>query len=121
MNHISNKQLTPNAQTLRRNMTKEEKHLWYDFLKGLPLTVHRQKVIERYIVDFMIPQAKTVIEIDGSQHYEEDSEEKDRLRDARLRDFGYTVLRFSNEDIHKRFKEVCAEIECHIGLYAELI
>ena len=111
MNHLHNKKLTPNAQKLRRNMTKEEKRLWYDFLKRLPFIVHRQKIIESYIVDFLIPTTKTVIEIDGSQHYEADGEEKDKLRDERLRDLGYTVLRFSNLDINRRFEEVCAEID----------
>ena len=63
-----NKKLVANAQTLRKNMTSEERHLWYDFLKKLPMPVKRQKNIENYIVDFYIPQVKTVIEIDGIQH-----------------------------------------------------
>ncbi|MBQ5583241.1 MAG: DUF559 domain-containing protein, partial [Ruminiclostridium sp.] len=62
--------LRPNARNLRKEMTKEERRLWYDFLKGLPVTVHRQKVIGPYIVDFYIASSKTVIELDGSQHYE---------------------------------------------------
>ena len=52
MNTFKNKSLTSNAQTLRKNMTKQERHLWYDFLKTLPITFHRQKVIGKYIVDF---------------------------------------------------------------------
>ncbi len=52
-------------------MTKEERRLWYDFLKGLPITVHRQKVIGYYIADFYIASANIVIELDGSQHFEE--------------------------------------------------
>ena len=63
-----NKKLVANAQTLRKNMTSEERHLWYDFLKKLPMPIKRQKNIENYIVDFYIPQVKTVIEIDGIQH-----------------------------------------------------
>lgn len=63
-----NKKLVANAQTLRKNLTLEERHLWYDFLKKLPMPVKRQKNIENYIVDFYIPQVKTVIEIDGIQH-----------------------------------------------------
>ena len=47
-------------------MTKEEKHLWYDFLNLLPVTVNRQKIIGNYIVDFFCASAKTVIELDGS-------------------------------------------------------
>ena len=56
------------AQDLRKNMTPEEKNLWYKFLKRLPITVKRQHQIENYIVDFYIPEKKIVIELDGSQH-----------------------------------------------------
>ena len=115
MNSINNTKLTPNAQRLRRDMTKEEKHLWYDFLKLLPLTVNRQKVIEDYIVDFYIAEAGLVIELDGSQHYEEEGIRKDKIRDERLKSLGYKVLRYTNLDINWRFKEVCADIENHIA------
>jgi len=114
MNPINNTKLTPNAQRLRRDMTKEEKHLWYDFLKLLPLTVNRQKVIENYIVDFYIAEAQIVIELDGSQHYEEEGIQKDIIRDERLKSLGFKVLRYTNLDINWRFKEVCADIENHI-------
>jgi very-short-patch-repair endonuclease len=70
MNNKQNPNLTDYAQQLRREMTKEEKHLWYDFLKSLPVTIQRQKVIGKYIVDFYCASAKLVIEIDGSQHYD---------------------------------------------------
>ena len=63
-----NSELKTNAQKLRKNMTKEEKHLWYDFLIKLPLTVNRQKNIGNYIVDFFISSKRVVIEIDGLQH-----------------------------------------------------
>ena len=72
MNNTYNAKLTSNAKRLRREMTKEERHLWYDFLKQLPLTVHRQKILGNFIVDFYIASCKIVIEIDGSQHYEND-------------------------------------------------
>ena len=65
------------SKKLRTQMTEEEKHLWYDFLKKLPVTVHRQKVLHKYIVDFYIATAKLVIELDGSQHYDDSSIEKD--------------------------------------------
>ena len=72
-------------------MTKEKRHLWYDFLKGLPLMVHRQKVICSYIVDFYIAEAKLVIELDGSQHYDPEGQAADRIRDAYLNTLGFTV------------------------------
>ncbi len=95
-------------------MTKEERHLWYDCLKILPITVHRQKVIGRYVVDFYCASAKIAIEIDGSQHYEEKARQKDRIRDEYLNDLGITVLRYTNLDIHRNFKGVCADITNHI-------
>ncbi|MDO5399374.1 MAG: DUF559 domain-containing protein [Eubacteriales bacterium] len=61
--------LTPNAQNLRKSMTKEERHLWYDFLKSLPMTFNRQKILGHYIVDFYCDRARIAIELDGSQHY----------------------------------------------------
>ena len=95
-------------------MTREEKHLWYDFLKQLPQTVHRQKVIGQYIVDFYCAGSKLVIEIDGSQHYDDEGLQNDVARDAYLNSLGITVLRYSNSDIHQRFKSVCADILEHI-------
>jgi very-short-patch-repair endonuclease len=78
MNTYYNKNLISNSKILRKNMTKEERKLWYQFLKKLPLTVHRQKIINNYIVDFYCAQAKIVIELDGSQHYEEKGIQNER-------------------------------------------
>ena len=102
--------LSPKARNLRKEMTKEERRLWYDFLKGLPVNVHRQKVIGPYIVDFYIASTKTVIELDGSQHYEGSGPEKDAQRDAYLRDHGLQVLRYSNLDVIRHFDAVCQDI-----------
>lgn len=95
-------------------MTGEERHLWYDFLKGLPVIVHRQKVIGRYIVDFCIPSAKLVIELDGSQHYQPDGIESDLIRDTYLTEHGLTVLRYSNSEINHSFDAVCEDILNHV-------
>ena len=95
-------------------MTKEEKHLWYDFLKGLPITVHRQKVIGKYIVDFYIASAKLVIELDGSQHYDDNGIISDAKRDTFLKDLGIKVLRYSNLDIRRNFADVCQDVLKHI-------
>jgi very-short-patch-repair endonuclease len=110
MNERSNPKLTGISKMLRRNMTKEEKHLWYDFLKQLPQTINRQKVIGPYVVDFYCACARLVIELDGSQHYEENERLKDQERDAYLRELGITVVRYTNLDIHKKFDAVCADI-----------
>ena len=114
MNEHRNPRLTPNAKLLRKNMTIEERHLWYDFFKQLPITVHRQKPLGIYIVDFYIATSRLVIELDGSQHYEEPHRLKDTERDAWLQNAGYTVLRYSNADIQNRFRGVCEDILNHI-------
>ena len=91
-------------------MTKEERHIWYDFLKGLQITVKRQKVIGNYIVDFYCPSVKLVIELDGSQHYREKGIDPDAERDEYLRSLGLVVKRYSNTDINNKFNSVCEDI-----------
>ena len=108
--------LKPHAQELRRNMTRQERHLWYDFLKRLPVTVHRQKTLGTYIVDFYIASAKVVIELDGSQHYEKPHQARDEQRDAYMESIGCKVLRYSNADVNYRFEGVCEDILFHISL-----
>ena len=110
MNQTYNPKLHGNAKMLRKNMTKEERHLWYDFLRDLPVMVHCQKVIGKYIVDFYIAKSKIVIEVDGSQHYEASEKQRDEERDAYMRSLGITVLRYSNADINLRFPSVCQDI-----------
>ena len=114
-----NKNLVSNAQTLRKNMTPEEKHLWYDFLKRLPIQAHRQYNIGSYIVDFYIPKKQLVIEIDGIQHLTAEHKEKDQERDKCLEKEGLTVLRFPNESVRKNFALVCQIILNNIELNFE--
>ncbi len=116
LNQTNNPQLRKNAQKLRREMTKEERRLWYDFLKQLPLTVNRQKVIGRYIVDFYCASAKLVIELDGSQHYESEGTASDQERDYALNQLGITVVRYSNSDINRNFDGVCADLLRRLGI-----
>lgn len=105
-----NKNLVKYSQDLRKEMTPQERHLWYDFLKELPIIVNRQKVIGNYIVDFYCAKAKLVIEIDGSQHYESEGKEKDEIRDNYLNSLGINVFRCSNSNINNNFDEVCENI-----------
>ena len=118
MDRIHNKENVPFAKELRKNMTKEEKHLWYDYLKpyrqtfGIAFT--RQKVFGNYILDFYCPKAKLAIELDGSQHYEEDALCYDKKRTTYLDKHGIVVLRYTNRDIHTRFKEVCDDIDSYV-------
>ena len=114
MNKTNNSKLTANAQYLRQHMTEEERKLWYTFLRKLPVTVHRQKVIKKYIVDFYIADAKLVIELDGAQHYEVEKQKEDEERDLYLTKEGYTILRYTNLEIKRQYKAVCEDIWRHI-------
>ena len=111
-----NKKLVSNARTLRKNMTPEEKHLWYDFPRRLPLNVRRQHNIENYIVDFYIAEKKIVIELDGRQHLSPEHKQADEQRDRDLASWNITVLRYSNDSVRNNFTAVTAEILRHIGL-----
>ena len=116
-----NKNLVSNAKVLRKNMTPEEKHLWYDFLKRLPFNVRRQHNIENYIVDFYVAEKKTVIEIDGRQHLLLEHKLADEERDKTLANWGIKVLRYSNDSINRNFKSVEADILKEFSLeYSDL-
>lgn len=99
------------ARSLRKNMTKTEKHLWYDFLKDYPVKFYRQRIIDRYIADFYCSAAKLVIELDGNQHFSDTGIERDRYRTMILNKYGLYVLRFSNHEIEYRFEFVCGTID----------
>ena len=107
----SNKNLTKNAKELRNNMTKEEKHLWYDFLKDYPVKFRRQKVIGKYIVDFYCDKAKLVIELDGSQHFEEKGIKYDEERTAFLLQYDLKVVRIPNNEVNDNFEGICLYID----------
>ena len=111
MKYKHNKEIVPLAKALRMNMTKEEKRLWYDYLREYPIRFIRQKVIGQYIVDFYCAKAKLVIELDGSQHYDDKGIEKDALRTEFLEQYGLKVIRISNLDITKNFEGVCIFID----------
>ena len=95
---------------MRKRMTKYEYRLYSHFLSTLPVKVCRQKVIDEYIVDFLLPESKLVIEVDGSQHYTETGIAADTIRDGHLRSLGYTVVRYSNEDIRTNLEGVAEDI-----------
>ncbi len=99
------------SQKLRKNMTKEERHLWYDFLKTYPVQFRRQYPIAPYIVDFYCYKARLVVELDGSQHCDSAGFRYDAHRTAALEAQGLKVIRFSNLDVTNRFREVCEVID----------
>ena len=92
-------------------MTKEEKHLWYDFLKDYSVRFSRQKVLGKYIVDFYSAEAKLIIELDGSGHYTEEGMIYDRERTAFLEQYGLKVIRIPNIEINQNFEGICEYID----------
>ena len=114
MQYKHNKELVPFAKELRKKMTKEERHLWYDFLRGYPVRFLRQKVIGKFIVDFYCAEARLVIEADGSQHYTEQGQCHDHERSLILEQYGLKILRFSNREIDYEFESVCEQIHNEI-------
>ena len=109
-----NEQLIPRAKQLRKDMTKEERRLWYDYLRAYPVKFSRQKVMGNYIVDFYCAEAKLVIELDGSQHYEPDAAKKDAERTAFLEQYGLRVLCFANNEVNENFRGVCEYIDAMV-------
>ena len=109
-----NKQLVPFAKQLRKEMTKEERHLWYDYLRTYPVRFSRQKVLGKYIADFYSAEAKLVIELDGSQHYDDRNMEKDAERTAFLETYGLKVIRIPNNEISRNFRGVCEYIDAAV-------
>ncbi len=99
---------------MRKNMTKEERHLWYDFLCSYPIRFLRQKVIDHYIVDFYCHEARLIIELDGSQHYEEKGLLKDKIRTEEIEIRNLTVIRIPNNEVNKNFRGVCEYIDLFV-------
>ncbi|MDO4816622.1 MAG: endonuclease domain-containing protein [Bacillota bacterium] len=110
MKHPRNNKKIDFARKLRKEMTKEERHLWYDFLKDYPVRFRRQEIIDSFIVDFYCDKARLAVELDGSQHYEEEKEIYDEERTKRLSELGINVIRFSNSDVLRNFEGVCERI-----------
>ena len=106
-----NNKIIPLAKVLRKNATRQENHLWYDFLSKYQVRFQRQKVIGDFIADFYCHKAKLIIEIDGSHHFTPSNIKKDTFRTQVLEGYDLTVLRFTNTQINREFKEVCEYID----------
>ena len=111
---MEQKELRRRSQELRKQMTKEERHLWYDFLKTYPVQFKRQYSIGTYIVDFYCFRAKLIVELDGSQHCEPKAVEYDRIRTDYLQKQDFLVIRFSNLDVMTQFRAVCETIDAAV-------
>ena len=105
-----NFRLLEQARSLRRNMTSQEKKLWYQFLRTYPIRIYKQRIIESFIADFYCASARLVIEIDGSQHFTAQGKAYDQERSMIMQQYGISTIRFSNADIDRSFKDVCDQI-----------
>ena len=111
MQRKHNPKITSLAKNLRKNMTKEERKLWYDFLRSYPVKFLRQKILGDYIVDFYCAEAGLVVEIDGSQHFEEKGLDYDEKRTAFLQGYGLLVVRIPNNELNLYFDRVCEYLD----------
>jgi len=106
-----NSQLTPRARELRTNATKHENRLWFDFLRDYKPRFTRQRIVGNYIIDFYCAKVKLAIELDGSQHYEENNIQYDQVRTEYLESLEIKVVRFPNSDVDKNFCGVCESVD----------
>ena len=106
-----NNRLIPLAKQMRKEMTKEERRLWYDYLRGYPVRFSRQKVLGKYIADFYCAKARLVIELDGSQHFDNANIRKDDERTAFIERYGLRVIRIPNNEVSQNFSWVCEYID----------
>ncbi|MBE6807410.1 MAG: endonuclease domain-containing protein [Ruminococcaceae bacterium] len=111
MDRKHNRDNVPFARELRKNMTKEERHLWYDFLRTYPVKFTRQKIIGKYILDFYCAEARLAIELDGSQHFQDAKMLKDKERTNYLSEYEIHIIRIPNNEINKNFRGVCEYID----------
>ena len=111
MDRKYNKKSVKYAKELRQNMTKEEKHLWYDFLQNYPVKFGRQQPLGCYIADFYCAQANLVIELDGSRHFEDKGISYDKERTKYLKEYGVQILKIANNEVWNNFEGVCLYID----------
>ena len=110
MSYGRNHTLLGHARSLRKSKTKEERHLWYDFLRYCSPRFRRQEIISNYIIDFFCHDAKLAIELDGSQHCEPAVITYDQKRTEHLMSLGITLVRYSNLEVKNNFSGVCQHI-----------
>lgn len=105
-----NPDLNDRAKQMRREMTRAEKKLWFEFLKDITPRFLRQRVIDNFIVDFYCSELSLVIELDGDSHYEDWAQEYDEERTEILEWYGLTIIRFTNDEAYHNFEGVCEKI-----------
>ena len=104
------------AQINKQFPTDAEKLLWEHIrAKQLSVKFNRQHIIGDYIVDFVCIEKRLVIEVDGGYHSEYEQIEKDEFRTERLKDLGFSVIRFKNEDILRDISNVLNIIKDYLN------
>ena len=111
MEEIKKETMQRRARQLRREMTPQERHLWYNFLSEYPVRFRRQRAVGNFILDFYCHQARLAVELDGSQHFEPKDAEYDRKRSEYLRGMGIYVIRYDNRQVNEEFRAVCEHID----------
>jgi len=118
-NHNYNKSLNKFASQLRKKMTKSESCLWKYVLRAGQMkgyTFNRQRPVLNYIADFMCKELMIIIELDGITHHSENAIEKDEIKDEKLREIGFLVLRFSDDDVLNHLNMVVETIDSCIQM-----
>lgn len=118
--HLYNTNLQPFANKLRKRMTKAEACLWKYALRASKMKGYgfrRQRPVLNYIADFMCKDLFLIIEVDGISHQDERVIENDKRRQARLEAAGFTVLRFTDDEVLKNMKGVINTLEDWIEKY----
>ena len=111
---LKNNKLLPRARELRKEMTPQERRLWYGFLRDYPVKVYKQRIIDSFIADFYCAAARLVIELDGAQHFSEEGLLRDRARTEIIERYGLKVMRFTNREVDTQFDDVCSTVMLEI-------
>ena len=106
-----NNKLLEQARELRRAMTPQERHLWYDYLQQYPVKIYKQRIIDNFIVDFYCHKARLIIEVDGAGHYTHEGRAYDLARTKALENYGLHVMRISDREVEEQFDRVCQIID----------
>ncbi|MGY2802644.1 DUF559 domain-containing protein [Thermostichus sp. MS-CIW-25] len=116
----ASQELIARARQLRREATTAESLLW-ELLRDRRLLgrkFRRQHPIGQFIADFFCDDARLIIEIDGAVHREPTQQERDRLREEILREHGFAILRFTNEQIFDHTEQVLQEIAAYVTAHS---
>jgi len=116
-NNFYNKDLKPLARKNRKEMTKAELKIWNDLLRKKQCMGYkflRQRPILNYIVDFMCPELKLIIEIDGYSHHFEEVYENDIVRQEKIETLGYKFIRFTDDEVMNDFNNIVRTLEVHL-------